>query len=84
MKFLRKTKVGCCLMTGIKFGTSFVGYSINNASINPTCAPTAGTNRLTDYVFGKAEYGWTLYGCMSKSRNRFLGYCVAIKELPKV
>jgi hypothetical protein len=76
MKILRKAKVGCCLMTGIKAHNRFLGYSTNPGLTDPASGPRDGTNRMTERFFGKADRGWILYGLRSKSRNRFIGYCV--------
>lgn len=76
MKILRKSKVGRCLMTGIKAHNRFLGYSTNPGLTDPDSGPTEGTNQMTERYFGKADRGWILYGLMSKSRNRFIGYCV--------
>lgn len=80
MKILRKAKVGSCLMTGIKAHNRFLGYSTNPGLTDLACGPAEGTNRMTERFFGKADRGWILYGLMSKSRNRFIGYCVVSEE----
>lgn len=79
-----KAAIGKCLVTGIS-GTSsktkrrwLLGYSINLSLTDEVDAPTKGRNGLSQRCWGKEDGSWLLYGWMSPSRSRFLGFTITL------
>lgn len=76
--------IGKCRVTGfggVKTSTGarwFLGYSTNPWLSAEGEEPTDGLNRLSDRCWRRVDGPWMLYGWMSPSRSRFLGFSLTL------
>ncbi|WP_338924823.1 hypothetical protein V0M98_34955 (plasmid) [Pseudomonas silesiensis] len=84
MKKFYKADIGKCRTTGfsgVKAATGalwFLGYSTNPGLSAEGQGPTEGRNRLSDRCWGRVDGPWRMYGWMSPSRSRFIGFSVTL------